>query len=62
MCAAGSISQYLPEKGRMYLTFMIVAGIGVLLSALSAITALVRSIAERRNQGMQKKAGFRTRR
>ena len=46
----------------MYLMFMIIAGIGVLLAALSAITALVRSIAERRNQGMQKKAGFRTRR
>ena len=46
----------------MYLTFMIVAGIGVLLAALSAITALVRSIAERRNQGMQKNTGLRTKR
>ena len=46
----------------MYLTFMIVAGIGVLLAALSAITALVRSIAERRSQGIQKNAGLRARR
>ena len=30
----------------MYMTFMIVAGIGVLLAAISAITALVRSLAE----------------
>lgn len=33
----------------MYLMFIIVAGIGVVLAAASAITALVRSFAERKN-------------
>ena len=46
----------------MYLTFMIVAGIGVLLAAVSAVTALVRSVAERRSQGVQKMVGLRSRR
>ena len=42
----------------MYLRFVILAAVGVLLAALSAVTALVRSIAERRNQAKQKPLGF----
>ena len=42
----------------MYLTFAILAAVGVLLAALSALTALVRSIAEGRNRVMQKKVGL----
>ena len=46
----------------MYLTFAILAAVGVLLAALSALTALVRSIAERRNHAMQKTVGLHSRR
>ena len=46
----------------MYLTFVILAAVGVLLAALSALTALVRSIAERRSQGVLITVGLRSRR
>jgi len=38
----------------MYLTFAIAAGVGAMLAAVSALTALVRSIAERRDNTIHK--------
>jgi hypothetical protein len=42
----------------MYLIFVILAAAGVLMAASAAITALVRSLAERKASGLHKPAGL----
>ena len=46
----------------MYLVLVILAAVGVLMAASAAITALVRSLAERKTGGLHRPAGLHVKR